>query len=603
MEHLAEDHPADPTAALALARSARRPGPDTPAGRPVPAWPGPPRPLPGPGPADLDLGALLRLSLAATDASGRLRPTPSAGALHPVDTTLVVGAGCSLPPGRYGYDPLRHRVHHLGPQPAGTPPGLTAELSVTPRRTTSHYGHRAWPLLLLDTGHAAAALFLAAGAVGTGTPEARLDGRTERPLATVHIPPPGGGGSEPWGGPPAGGGGRSGGPVDGSDRRPGGPRPVPDHRSAGAPAGTGPRWGGPVSGPDARSSGRPGGPERPHDGASPGLHRRDDGFPPGPGGRSGGPSGTPGHRPGGPARARTSADGPSSASPSLLAFTPTAEELLARRSDPPPLHGAPAPEVLHAVLVAAERAGGDELRWCVAVGGERPGLLEADAEGAGLRRWAAGEARPALAAWAAGQGWIADAGAVLLARGCPSDADGPHIRRAHLRAGFAVHLAHVTARRLGLAARPVGSWQQADLGAALGAAPGQEWIVHGLALGTGTGSHAGPRTGTGTGTRTGTGSRSGTGTGSRTGTGTRADAGSRSGTGTGTRSGTGTRADAGSRSGTGTGTRTATDSRTGTGTRANRGSRSGIGTGSRAGTRTATGSRTGTLHADEENTT
>ncbi|NEY36907.1 SagB/ThcOx family dehydrogenase, partial [Streptomyces sp. PRKS01-65] len=180
----------DLTAALALARSPRRPGPGTPAGPAVRAWPGPPRPIPDAGPADLDLRALLRLSLAASDASGRLRPTPSAGALHPVDTELLVGPGCPLPPGRYGYDPLRHRVHRLAPAPGSTPPGVTAELSVTARRTASHYGHRAWPLLLLDTGHAAAALLLAARALGAGEPEVRLDGRTENPLATVHVPPP-----------------------------------------------------------------------------------------------------------------------------------------------------------------------------------------------------------------------------------------------------------------------------------------------------------------------------------------------------------------------------------------------------------------------------
>ncbi|GAA3389388.1 SagB/ThcOx family dehydrogenase [Streptomyces roseoviridis] len=411
MEHLAEDHPVDLPAALALARSARHPGPDTPAGRAVPAWPGPPRPFPPAGPADLDPGALLRLSLAASDASGRLRPTPSAGALHPVDATLVVGAGCSLPPGRYGYDPLRHHVHRLGPRPAGTPPGLTAELSVTPRRTTSHYGHRAWPLLLLDTGHAAAALFLAARALGAAEPEIDLDGHTRHPLARVHVPP--------WDG-----GGRRGGPPQGADGR-------------------------------------------------------------GADGRGGGLSGTSGRRGGGAVSARAAGGGAAAAGASLPGFTPTPEELLARRSDPPPLHGAPAPEAVHAVLAAAVRAGGDELRWCVAVGGAEPGLLEA-AGGGAPRRCAAGEARPALAAWAAGQGWIAGAGAVLLARGCPSDADAPHIRRAHLRAGFAVHLAHVTARRHGLAARPVGSWQQADLGAALGAAPGRDWVVHGLALGTGT---------------------------------------------------------------------------------------------------------------------
>jgi nitroreductase len=374
VEDLREDRPVDLVAALARARSSECPGADTPAGTAVRTWPGPPLPIPEAGPADLDLRTLLLLSLAASDDSGRLRPASSAGALHPVDAELVVGAGCSLPPGRYGYDPLRHRVHPIGRPADGTPPGVTAELSVTARRTVSHYGHRAWPLLLLDTGHAAAALFLAARALRVDEPATRLDGLTGNPLAAVHIPPPDG---------------RS------PTRRAGGTR-VPE--AAGGP--------------------------------------------------------------------------------------PTPAELLARRSTAPPLPGAPSDDALRAVLSVAVRAGGSELRWCAAVGPPRPGLVELTPEGTALRRYAAGEARPALAAWAAGQAWVADAGAVLLAHGCPGDADAAHIRRAHLRAGFAVHLAHVTARRHGLAARPVGSWQQADLGAALGAAPDRDWVVHALALGT-----------------------------------------------------------------------------------------------------------------------
>ncbi|MEV7019990.1 SagB/ThcOx family dehydrogenase [Streptomyces sp. NPDC093991] len=368
MEHPREDRPVDLAAALARARSPERPGPGTPAGTAVRPWPGPPRPIPEAGPADLDLRTLLRLSLAASDTSGRLRPTPSAGALHPVDTELVVGAGCSLPPGRYGYDPLRHRVHPVGPPVDGTPPGVTAALSVTAQRTVSHYGHRAWPLLLLDTGHAAAALLLAARVLGAGECDVRMDGRTEDPLAVVRVPPP-----------------------------------------------------------DGRSPKRPAETEDP----------------------------------------------------------PTPADLLARRSTPPPLPGPPPHDALRAVLATAERAGdGGLLRWCAAVGPPRPGLVELAPGGTALRRHASGEARPTLAAWAAGQAWLADAGAVLLAHGCPTDADTAHIRRAHLRAGFAVHLAHVAALRHGLAARPVGSWQQADLGAALGAAPGRDWVVHALALGT-----------------------------------------------------------------------------------------------------------------------
>ncbi|MEV5420621.1 nitroreductase family protein [Streptomyces albogriseolus] len=367
MEDHCEDLPTGLAAALARARSPERPGPDTPAGTAVRRWPGPPRPIPEAGPADLDLRTLLRLSLAASDPSGRLRPTPSAGALHPVDTELVVGAGCSLPPGRYGYDPLRHRVHPVGPPADGTPPGVTAVLSVTAQRTVSHYGHRAWPLLLLDTGHAAAALFLAARVLGAGEPGVRMDGRTGSPLAVVRVPPPGG-----------------------------------------------------------RSPRRPADEDR-----------------------------------------------------------PAPADLLARRSAPPPLPGLPPRAALRAVLATAERAGdGDLLRWCAAVGPPRPGLMELAPEGTALRRHASGDARPTLAAWAAGQAWLADAGAVVIAHGCPTDAGPAHIRRTHLRAGFAVHLAHVTAQRHGLAARPVGSWQQADLGAALGAEPGRDWVVHALALGT-----------------------------------------------------------------------------------------------------------------------
>ncbi|GAB2918833.1 nitroreductase family protein [Streptomyces heilongjiangensis] len=359
----------DLVTALARARSRERPGPDTSAGPVVRAWPGPAHALPQAAPGQLDLDRLLRLSLAASDGSGRLRPAPSAGGLHPVDAQLVVGTGCPLPPGRYGYDPLRHRAHRLGPGAGGTLPGATVELTVTPRRTVSHYGHRAWPLLLLDTGHVAAALWLAARALDTAEPVLHLDGPHEGPLAAVHFTP----------------------------HRPGQVSP---------PEGAGP----------------------PADVPAPG-------------------------------------------------------DLPARRSAAPPLTGTPSRDALRAVLATAVRAGAGELAWCAAVGEPRPELVESAPDGT-LRRLAAGEARPTLAAWAAGQAWLADAGAVLLAYGCPADADATLIRRTHLRAGFAVHLAHLAAVRRGLAARPVGSWQQADLGAALGGPPGRDWIVHGLALGT-----------------------------------------------------------------------------------------------------------------------
>ncbi|MYW33768.1 nitroreductase, partial [Streptomyces sp. SID2119] len=85
--------------ALADARSPRVP-------RTVPYLPerafpwGETGPHPAGAGAGLDLDRVLRLSLAAPrNAGGRLRPVASAGALHPVRAHLLVGPGCSLPPG------------------------------------------------------------------------------------------------------------------------------------------------------------------------------------------------------------------------------------------------------------------------------------------------------------------------------------------------------------------------------------------------------------------------------------------------------------------------------------------------------------------------
>ncbi|MQS99438.1 hypothetical protein FF041_04225, partial [Streptomyces jumonjinensis] len=141
--------------ALARARSAApvEPGP---AVRSTPRRPGEPLSVPPP------LDRVLRLSLAG----GRLRPVASAGALHPVETRLLVGPGCGIPPGRYGYDPGRHRLFREGDPPGPVPDGAFAALGARVGPTVAHYGHRAWPLVLLDVGHAAAAVTLARAAGG-----------------------------------------------------------------------------------------------------------------------------------------------------------------------------------------------------------------------------------------------------------------------------------------------------------------------------------------------------------------------------------------------------------------------------------------------------
>ncbi|MGP3638347.1 nitroreductase family protein [Streptomyces sp. 24-1644] len=345
-------------------------------------------------------------------------------------------SGGALPPGRYAYDAVRHRVHRRGPAPAGPPDGTLVVLTVNARRTVSHYGHRALPLLLLDAGHAVAAL-VSAGAAGMTL---AADGALLS--AAAGLP----------------------GPARWQDAWPG---TTPQHPLAAVAIGP--------------------------DGGDPGAAlARWAACPPGEA-----PQPEPGAEAASPALGRTwrALDAAASAAGPGGWTTPTARTpdstLLSRRSAPPPLSGAPSPEDLAQVLARAAGALPAGPRWCVATGGAHPGLLHLAPDGSGrahrpvLHRLASGDARPTLAAWAAGQGWIAEAGAVLLAYGCPEDADAPGIRRDHLTAGHSVGLAQLTAAELNLTSRPVGSWQRADLGAALGGPAGRDWIVHGLALGRG----------------------------------------------------------------------------------------------------------------------
>ncbi|MFH9685364.1 nitroreductase [Streptomyces sp. NPDC017413] len=438
--------------ALADVRSSRAPGlsPHVPE-RPFP-WSGAGLPLAGDGVrsgpdpgarggAALDLDRVLRLSLAAPAGTpGRLRPVPSAGALHPVRAHLLAGPGCSLPRGRYAYDPRAHRAHPRGPAPEGVPPGVLVILTVVASRTVAHYGHRAWPLLLLDTGHAAAALALAAPPAADVL--VCLDADTVLLAAAAGLP------SAP----------------DRPDARPGTEPEVPlvvvgltpVSVTADAPGALMAWSGTPCSG---NPSPRPGaGPTPPpelaatlhllhHIAASPEL-----------------PGGTwhPAVRPG--------------------PVTDTALE--ARRSAPPDdLNHPPGEEQLARLLTTAGTARPDGPVWTAALGGGAPALYAKAPGSSGLDVRASGDARPTLAHWAAGQQWIGGAGAVLLAHGCPDDAPPATVRTGHLAAGYAAGAVQAHATALGLRSRPVGSWQRADLGAALGETPGRDWVVHGLVVG------------------------------------------------------------------------------------------------------------------------
>jgi nitroreductase len=439
--------------ALAEARSSRPVGPDTSAGPARQSWAGEPTDLAAERGA-LDLGRLLAISLKAGPAdrtaepvdpgdgvSTRRRPVASAGGLHPVNAHLLVGPGCSVPPGRYAYDPLEHRAFRRGPAPANAPCGVIAVLTVNVQRTASHYGHRSWPLLLLDTGHAVAALAMAAIAHGHHS-RLTLNVDAARLAAAAGLPVP-----DRW-------------TATWAATRPE-PALAAVYITVRTPADQFGRFSPcPLTTWAIEPLATP-----PATGPAPSLA---------------------GHRAGAVLDALSRTTAPTVWWPAKSPFSgdksSLAEAIANRRSAPPPLRGQPDPGALAAVLSAASDAGPYGPAWCAAVG-MPPGLVTADpSEPKALRSIASGEARPTLAVWAARQGWLSQAGAVLLAEGVPNSASAERIRVEHLAAGYAAARAELTATALGLRTRPIGSWQAADLGAALGGPAGQRWVIHGLAL-------------------------------------------------------------------------------------------------------------------------
>jgi hypothetical protein len=148
-------------AALRTAWSGADPGATDHSSRPPDgALQGPATPLPRH--PESGLGGLLDLALAGdpTRLVGgvRLRRVPSAGGRYPVDA-LLVGEGWAR-----RYDPIAHAL--AGPDPVPDGPAAV-RLCLVPARTVWRYGPRSLPVLLLDLGHAVAALLAAAAALGS----------------------------------------------------------------------------------------------------------------------------------------------------------------------------------------------------------------------------------------------------------------------------------------------------------------------------------------------------------------------------------------------------------------------------------------------------
>jgi SagB-type dehydrogenase family enzyme len=145
-----------------------------------------------------ELSTLLHLANGITavrrypNATYSLRSAPSAGALYPTETYVLVNRARDLEPGLYHYGVRDHELRRLR-----NGPGLAGELAAASAsghlvrnasvvlvfssmyfRSSWKYGDRAYRYCLLDAGHVALNAMLAAGALGyASAPVGRFDDR------------------------------------------------------------------------------------------------------------------------------------------------------------------------------------------------------------------------------------------------------------------------------------------------------------------------------------------------------------------------------------------------------------------------------------------
>lgn len=108
-----------------------------------------------------------------------LRPFPSAGGLYPIEVYVAALACASVERGIHHYDPGTHALARVAPCPAQAElerlifaddlwPGTAAALVLTGvfDRTQAKYGERGYRFVLLEAGHAAQNMLLAAQSLG-----------------------------------------------------------------------------------------------------------------------------------------------------------------------------------------------------------------------------------------------------------------------------------------------------------------------------------------------------------------------------------------------------------------------------------------------------
>lgn len=128
-----------------------------------------------------EISQLLWAAQGVTHARG-FRTAPSAGALYPLETYVVVGRVTGLPEGVYHYSPHSHaltrklegdRRDELSRAALGQSPVKNAPASIVftafHDRTTGRYGQRGIQYVHMEAGHAAQNVSLQAVSLGLGT--------------------------------------------------------------------------------------------------------------------------------------------------------------------------------------------------------------------------------------------------------------------------------------------------------------------------------------------------------------------------------------------------------------------------------------------------
>ncbi len=111
-------------------------------------------------------------------AESTYRVGPSGGGLYPLDLFVLAADVPGLAAGCWYYDPIKHRLHPAGPAEPGefhrraslaegsAVPAVTIALGATFARSRAKYGVRGYRFVLLEAGHVAQNMLLAATALG-----------------------------------------------------------------------------------------------------------------------------------------------------------------------------------------------------------------------------------------------------------------------------------------------------------------------------------------------------------------------------------------------------------------------------------------------------